>query len=156
MSTATDAPAKSRSNQKRKVGSGGGGGGRSLKTREEDYSAWYQEVIAAADLVDGSPVKGCMVIKPNGMALWDAIRTDLDSRIRASGAQNAYFPLFIPVSFLSKEAEHVEGFAKASECMRMRLNLAALLQPVSPPRMLMKVRVPRRAPEANRTFESFA
>jgi prolyl-tRNA synthetase len=59
-------------------------------------------------------VKGCMVIKPNGMALWESIREDLDRRIKDSGAQNAYFPLFIPVSFLSKEAEHVEGFAK--EC----------------------------------------
>jgi len=91
-----------------------GGGLKALTSREEDFSQWYQEVIAAADLVDQSPVKGCMVIKPNGMALWEAIRDDLDKRIKASGAQNAYFPLFIPVSFLSKEAEHVEGFAK--EC----------------------------------------
>ena len=71
-------------------------------------------MIAAADLVDQSPVKGCMVIKPTGMALWESIREDMDRRIKAAGAQNAYFPLFIPVSFLSKEAEHVEGFAK--EC----------------------------------------
>jgi len=71
-------------------------------------------VIAAGDLVDQSPVKGCMVLRPNGMALWDALREDLDARIKATGTQNAYFPLFIPVSFLSKEAEHVEGFAK--EC----------------------------------------
>ena len=70
--------------------------------------------INAGDLVDGSPVKGCMVIKPNGMALWEAVRDDLDARIKATGCRNAYFPLFIPVSFLSKEAEHVEGFAK--EC----------------------------------------
>ena len=95
-------------------GGGKGGGGKGLTTREADYSAWYLEVIAAADLVDQSPVKGCMVIRPNGMALWDSIRTELDGRIRASGAQNAYFPLLIPVSFLSKEAEHVDGFAK--EC----------------------------------------
>ena len=70
--------------------------------------------LAGADLVDQSPVKGCMVIIPYGMGLWEAIRADLHARIKASGAQNAYFPLFIPVSFLSKEAEHVEGFAK--EC----------------------------------------
>merc|ERR1719247_2689151 len=85
-----------------------------LTSREQDFSVWYQDVISAADLVDGSPVKGCMVIKPTGMAIWDAVRDDLDRRIKAAGAQNAYFPLFIPVSFLSKEAEHVEGFAK--EC----------------------------------------
>lgn len=85
-----------------------------ITPRDENYSQWYLDVIAAADLVDQSPVKGCMVIKPYGMALWDALREDLDKRIKASGAQNAYFPLFIPRSFLSKEAEHVEGFAK--EC----------------------------------------
>ena len=98
-------------------GGGGGGGGNNTKgltPRQTDYSAWYQEVIAAADLVDQSPVKGCMVIRPNGMALWDAVRADLDARIRASGAQNAYFPLLIPASFFSKEAAHVDGFAK--EC----------------------------------------
>jgi len=94
---------------------GGGGGGKSgLTPRTVDYSAWYQEVIAAGDLADQSPVKGCMVIRPTGMALWDALREALDKRIKKTGAQNAYFPLLIPVSFLSKEAEHVEGFAK--EC----------------------------------------
>lgn len=85
-----------------------------ITPRDENYSQWYLDVIAAADLVDQSPVKGCMVIKPYGMALWDALRDELDKRIKANGAQNAYFPLFIPRSFLSKEAEHVEGFAK--EC----------------------------------------
>eukprot|EP00624_Nannochloropsis_granulata_P004229 evm.model.NODE_31219_length_13803_cov_23.737955.1 len=85
-----------------------------ITPRDENYSQWYLDVIAAADLVDQSPVKGCMVIKPYGMALWDALREELDKRIKATGAQNAYFPLFIPRSFLSKEAEHVEGFAK--EC----------------------------------------
>jgi prolyl-tRNA synthetase len=74
----------------------------------------YTNVIASSDMVDQSPVRGCMVIKPWGMAIWDSIRADLDVKIRDSGAQNAYFPLFIPMSFLSKEAEHVEGFAK--EC----------------------------------------
>jgi prolyl-tRNA synthetase len=73
-----------------------------------------RKVIANADLADQSPVKGCMVIKPYGMSLWESIREDMDRRIKATGTQNAYFPLFIPVSFLSKEAEHVEGFAK--EC----------------------------------------
>ena len=111
------------------VGGGGGGGGgfKAITSRAEDFSQWYLEVIAAADLVDQSPVKGCMVIKPNGIAIWEAIRDDMDKRIKATGTQNAYFPLFIPVSFLSKEAEHVEGFAK--ECavvthhrLRMKAN----------------------------------
>ena len=115
MCIANAPPQKKKSKPPQKKNNNGGGGGqRGLTPRATDFSAWYQEVIAAADLVDQSPVKGCMVIKPNGMALWDALREDLDRRIKASGAQNAYFPLFIPVSFLSKEAEHVQGFAK--EC----------------------------------------
>ncbi len=85
-----------------------------ITPRAEDYSRWYQDVIAQADLVDSSPVRGCMVIKPHGYAVWEAIREDLDARFKATGHVNAYFPLFIPQSFLSKEAEHVEGFAK--EC----------------------------------------
>lgn len=85
-----------------------------ITPRGVDYSAWYTDVISAADMVDQSPVRGCMVIKPWGMGVWDLLRAELDDRIRDSGAQNAYFPLFIPKSFLSKEAEHVDGFAK--EC----------------------------------------
>ncbi|MFZ5481435.1 MAG: proline--tRNA ligase [Myxococcota bacterium] len=85
-----------------------------ITPRAKDYSQWYLDVIAAGELADYSPVKGCMVIKPHGYALWDGMRTDLDRRFRETGHVNAYFPLFIPVSFLSKEAEHVEGFAK--EC----------------------------------------
>ena len=87
---------------------GKAGSGRDVTPRSVDYSQWYLDVIAAGDLVDSSPVKGCMVIRPNGMALWDAVRENLDTKIKATGTQNAYFPLFIPVSFLSKEAEHVE------------------------------------------------
>lgn len=83
-------------------------------TRAGDYSRWYQYVISSGDLAEGSPVKGCMVIKPHGYAVWEALRDDLDSRIKASGAKNAYFPLLIPQSFLSREAAHVDGFAK--EC----------------------------------------
>lgn len=86
----------------------------SITPMEEDYSKWYQQVIACADLIDPSPVRGCMVMKPNGYAIWEAMRDDLDVRFKATGHKNAYFPLFIPQSFLSKEAEHVEGFAK--EC----------------------------------------
>ena len=85
-----------------------------ITPREDDYSQWYQDVIAAADLIDSSPVRGCMVIRPHGYAVWEAIKDDLDRRFKETGHVNAYFPLFIPQSFLSKEAEHVEGFAK--EC----------------------------------------
>lgn len=83
-------------------------------TREEDYSEWYQQVIKAADVAENSPVRGCMVIKPWGWSIWENIRDFLDKRIKETGHQNAYFPLFIPLSFLEKEAAHVQGFAK--EC----------------------------------------
>lgn len=83
-------------------------------TREEDYPEWYQQVIKAADLAENSSVRGCMVIKPWGYGLWENIQRELDQRIKATGHENAYFPLFIPLSFLEKEASHVEGFAK--EC----------------------------------------
>jgi len=83
-------------------------------TRAEDYSAWYQEVVRAADLAENSAVRGCMVIKPWGYALWERVQAELDRMFKDTGHKNAYFPLFIPKSFLEKEAEHVEGFAK--EC----------------------------------------
>lgn len=83
-------------------------------TRKEDYPEWYQQVIRAADLAETSPVRGCMVIKPWGYALWENIMSILDGMFKETGVKNAYFPLFIPLSFLEKEAEHVEGFAK--EC----------------------------------------
>ena len=83
-------------------------------TREQDFSEWYQQAIKAADLAENSPVSGCMVIKPWGYAIWENIRDILDRRIKETGHQNVYFPLFIPLSFLQKEADHVEGFAK--EC----------------------------------------
>ncbi len=83
-------------------------------TRAEDYPEWYQQVIRAADMAEPSPVRGCMVIKPWGYGIWENIQHILDAQFKATGHQNAYFPLFIPKSFLEKEAEHVEGFAK--EC----------------------------------------
>ncbi|MGN6544805.1 MAG: proline--tRNA ligase [Aureliella sp.] len=83
-------------------------------TRVEDYPEWYQQVIKAADLAENSPVRGCMVIKPWGYALWENMQRVLDRKFKETGHQNAYFPLFIPMSFLEKEAQHVEGFAK--EC----------------------------------------
>lgn len=80
-------------------------------TRAENYAEWYQEVIRQADLAETAPVRGCMIIKPWGYAIWERIQRLLDGRIRATGHRNAYFPLFIPKSFLEKEAAHVEGFA---------------------------------------------
>jgi prolyl-tRNA synthetase len=79
--------------------------------RTEDYSRWYTDVVQKADLADYAPVRGCMVIKPYGYALWENIRDGLDRRFKATGHVNAYFPLFIPLSFIQKEAEHVEGFS---------------------------------------------
>jgi prolyl-tRNA synthetase len=83
-------------------------------TREEDYPQWYQQVIKGADLAETSDVRGCMVIKPWGYAIWENIQRTLDDMFKETGHKNAYFPLFIPKSFFEKEAEHVEGFAK--EC----------------------------------------
>src|SRR5258707_11915221 len=82
-----------------------------LTSRSEDYSKWYNELVQRADLADYAPVRGCMIIKPYGYALWENIQDQLDNRFKETGHQNAYFPLFIPESFLKKEAEHVEGFA---------------------------------------------
>ncbi len=83
-------------------------------TREENYSQWYNELVIKAELADNSAVRGCMVIKPYGYAIWEKIQRVLDDMFKETGHQNAYFPLFIPKSFFSKEASHVEGFAK--EC----------------------------------------
>lgn len=83
-------------------------------TRAQNYPEWYQQVIDAADLAQTSPVRGCMVIKPWGYAIWELIQQEMDRRIKATGHVNAYFPLLIPLRFLEKEASHVEGFAK--EC----------------------------------------
>ena len=83
-------------------------------TRSQDYPEWYQQVVKASDLAENSPVRGCMVIKPWGYAIWENIRGVLDGMFKETGVKNAYFPLFIPKRFLEKEAEHVEGFAK--EC----------------------------------------
>jgi len=85
-----------------------------LTPREEDYSKWYNDLVVKADLAENSAVRGCMVIKPSGYAIWEAMQADLDKRFKETGHVNAYFPLFIPKSYFSKEASHVEGFAK--EC----------------------------------------
>ncbi|WPX97943.1 proline--tRNA ligase [Candidatus Fokinia crypta] len=83
-------------------------------TRAEDYSQWYQEVVKMADLAENSPVRGCMIIKPWGYAIWENIQKELDKRIKETGHQNFYFPMFIPLSYMAREAEHIDGFAK--EC----------------------------------------
>ncbi len=83
-------------------------------SRAEDYPEWYQQVIKASDMAERAPVRGCMVIKPWGYALWENIVAQMDRMFKATGVKNAYFPLFIPINFLEQEAEHVEGFAK--EC----------------------------------------
>lgn len=83
-------------------------------SRAEDYPKWYQEVIKAADLAENSVIRGCMVIKPWGYSLWENIQKELDAKIKATGHQNFYFPMFVPLSFMAKEAEHIDGFAK--EC----------------------------------------
>ena len=82
-----------------------------ITKRADDYARWYTDVIAAAQLADYAPVKGCMIIRPNGYAIWEKMQQALDGMFKETGHENAYFPLFIPESFLQKEAEHVKGFA---------------------------------------------
>jgi prolyl-tRNA synthetase len=104
-------------------------------TRSEDYPEWYQQVIKAADLAEVSPVRGCMVIKPWGWSIWENMQRVLDRRFKETGHENAYFPLLIPMSYLEKEAEHVDGFAK--ECAvvthhRLEPDPAGGLRPAGP------------------------
>ncbi|MBX2844440.1 MAG: proline--tRNA ligase [Flammeovirgaceae bacterium] len=88
--------------------------GKGIPKRSEDYSLWYNELVKRADLAENSAVRGCMVIKPHGFSIWEKMQASLDKMFKDTGHSNAYFPIFIPKSFLSKEADHVEGFAK--EC----------------------------------------
>jgi prolyl-tRNA synthetase len=106
-----------------------------ITTRKENYSRWYLDVIREADLADDAPVKGCMVIKPRGYAIWENIQKELDRMFKETGVENAYFPLLIPKSFLEKEAKHVDGFAK--ECAvvthhRLQVDDNGKLVPASP------------------------
>ncbi|HNY63518.1 MAG TPA: proline--tRNA ligase, partial [Bacteroidales bacterium] len=87
---------------------------KSITSREKDYSQWYIDIVKNAELAENSAVRGCMVIKPYGYAIWEKMRDTLDKMFKETGHVNAYFPLFIPKSFFSREADHVEGFAK--EC----------------------------------------
>ena len=103
--------------------------------REEDFPEWYQQVIRAAELAESSDVRGCMVIRPWGFGIWENMQRQLDAMFRATGHRNAYFPLFIPLSFFAKEAEHVEGFAK--ECAvvthtRLEVDAEGKMRPASP------------------------
>jgi prolyl-tRNA synthetase len=82
-----------------------------ITPRSQDFSAWYNEVVQRAELADYAPVRGCMVIRPYGYALWENLQRELDRRFKATGHKNAYFPLFIPLSFIQKEAEHIAGFS---------------------------------------------
>ena len=85
-----------------------------LTTRSENYSKWYNELVVMADLAENSPVRGCMVIKPYGYAIWEKIQQELDSKFKETGHYNAYFPLFVPKSLFEAEEKNAEGFAK--EC----------------------------------------
>src|SRR5216117_2436024 len=103
--------------------------------RNEDFPEWYQQVIRAAELAEPSDVRGCMVIRPWGYGIWENMQRQLDAMFRATGHRNAYFPLFIPLSYFAKEAEHVEGFAK--ECAvvthtRLEADADGKLKPGSP------------------------
>lgn len=82
-----------------------------LTKQADDFPRWYQEVVAKAELADNGPVRGTMIIRPTGYAVWERMQADMDARIKKQGAQNAYFPLFIPQSYLTREAEHIEGFS---------------------------------------------
>ena len=82
-----------------------------LTSQKENFSEWYNQVVLRADLADYSPVRGCMVVKPYGWALWENIKADLDSRFKETGHVNAAFPMLIPMSFFEKEKDHVEGFS---------------------------------------------
>ena len=104
-------------------------------TRAEDFAHWYQQVIRAAGLAENAPVRGCMIIKPNGYAIWENIQSKLDKMIKDCEVENAYFPLLIPLSFIAKEAEHIDGFAK--ECAvvthhRLEKDDEGHLQPAAP------------------------
>ena len=85
---------------------------RALNIARDRFADWYQAVVAGADMAESSPVRGAMVIKPWGYGVWEQIQAELDRRIKATGHENCYFPLFIPLSFIAKEADHVDGFAK--------------------------------------------
>src|SRR3712207_6696457 len=108
---------------------------RVLTPRAEDFPRWYQDLSAKAELADNGPVRGTMVIRPAGYAVWERMQADMDARIKDAGAQNAYFPLFIPETYLRREAEHVEGFspelAVVTHAGGKELEVPAVVRPTS-------------------------
>src|SRR3977135_1621917 len=103
--------------------------------REEDFPEWYQQVVRAAELAESSDVRGCMVIRPWGFGIWENMQRQLDGMLRATGHRNAYFPLFIPLSYFAKEAEHVAGFAKKCPIAthpRLEVDADGKMKPASP------------------------
>ena len=97
-----------------------------ITSRDEDFAKWYTDIVKKAELVDYSGVKGCMVIRPYGYAIWENIQADLDRRFKETGHENVYMPMFIPESLLQKEKDHVEGFA--TECARVTVGGQEKLQ----------------------------
>ena len=128
-----------------------------LTAREENYSQWYNDLVIKADLAENSAVRGCMVIKPGGYAIWEKMQSILDKMFKDTGHVNAYFPLFIPMSFIAKEAEHVEGFAKEMAVVthhRLR-NIDGRLQPDPDSKLEEPLVVrPTCAPEPSATVKS--
>ena len=93
-----------------------------ITSMEEDFAKWYTDIVKKADLIDYSSVKGCMIIRPYGYAIWENIQKNLDARFKATGVENVYMPMFIPESLLNKEKEHVEGFAPEAT-LKLHLHL---------------------------------
>jgi len=89
-----------------------------ITSMNEDFAQWYTDVVKKAELIDYSSVRGCMILRPNGYAIWENIQKELDARFKATGVENVYMPLFIPESLLQKEKDHVEGFAPEVACFR--------------------------------------
>src|SRR5512141_3237728 len=103
-----------------------------ITARAQDFAAWYQDVVLSGDMAEPAEiVKGCMVIKANGWAVWEGLQRELDTRFKATGHQNMYFPLLIPQSFLQKEAEHVEGFSPEASRSKNPTSSGPLLKPSS-------------------------
>jgi prolyl-tRNA synthetase len=100
-----------------------------LTAQHEDFPRWYQDVLTKAKLAEHGPARGTMVIRPNGYAIWERMADEVDRRIKAAGAQNAYFPLLVPMTFFEREAEHVEGFSPELAVVTQRRGQGTLRAP---------------------------
>ena len=98
-----------------------------LTSREKDYSQWYNDLVQNADLAENSGVRGCMVVKPYGFAIWEKMQAELDRMFKETGHENAYFPLFIPKSYFSKEASHVDGLERMYVVTHYRLKMILMV-----------------------------